>query len=135
MRNSLIPKLLEFLASNKHYELPQKIFEVDDIIEIGGREETKTKTKRVFSAAIISPNAGFTEMKSVLEAVLKNIGVKLKFSHVKDKTFLDGRVAEIGVDENKVGKIGEINPNVLNDFELENPVVVFEVELEKLTSP
>ncbi|MEM3088354.1 MAG: hypothetical protein QXP20_04500, partial [Candidatus Bathyarchaeia archaeon] len=30
----------------------------------------------------------------------------------------------------EVGKLGEIHPEVLNNFELENPVVAFEINLD-----
>lgn len=132
LRNSLIPKLLEFLVANKHYELPQKIFEVDDVVEITNRGETKTKTKRMLSGAIISANAGFTEGKSVIEAVLRNLGVSPSFEATKDKTFLKGRVARIISRGKEIGVIGEIHPEVLTNFGLENPAVAFEIELEKI---
>ena len=44
---------------------------------------------------------------------------------------MQGRVAAIHVKRRKIGVVGEIHPEVLNNFELENPTGAFEVDLEE----
>jgi phenylalanyl-tRNA synthetase beta chain len=132
LRNSLVPKLLETFQANKHHDLPQKVFEIGEVVEITNKGDVKTDTDMSFSAGIIGPNAGFTEIKSVLDAIMRNLGIDVKLKAIKDGRFIDGRAAEIRRADKIVGVIGEINPEVLMNFSLENPVAVLEVEIDKV---
>ena len=132
LRNSLIPKMLEFFQSNKHYELPQKIFEAGEVVLLTNKGETKTRTEKHLAGAIISQNTGYTEIKSNCEAFLKNMGVKPEFKKIEKNYFIKGRAAEIIYKGKKIGEIGEIHPETLEKFELENPVALLEINLEKI---
>ena len=52
-----------------------------------------------------------------------------KVRALDDSSFLEGRVAGINVKKKLIGIVGEIHPQVLNNFGLENPVVAFEIDL------
>ncbi len=70
-------------------------------------------------------------MKSYADALLANLGVKKRQTReVPHPSFLLGRAANIYVKRRKIGIVGEIHPEVLNNFELENPTSAFEMELE-----
>lgn len=125
LRNSLIPKLLEFLAANKHVESPQKIFEADDII-LG------SETRRRICFMSCHHIASYTEMKSTAEAFLSAFGKGATIESAKKDNFIPGRVGRILIKEKEVGIIGEIHPEVLNRFGLENPVACIELDLEQL---
>lgn len=132
-RDSLIPSLVNILQKNKPYPLPQKIFEVGDISRIDDNLETRTTREIFLSGTIIHSKADFVEIKSNVEAVLKALGVsKYKLETAEHPSFFEGRCAKIMVKSKKIGIFGEIHPEVLNNFELENPVVAFEIEIEKL---
>ncbi|NHJ33300.1 MAG: phenylalanine--tRNA ligase subunit beta, partial [Asgard group archaeon] len=132
-RDSIIPSLVNILQKNKPYSLPQKIFEVGDISRIDEKLETRTTREIFLSGAIIHSKVDFVETKSNVEAVLKAIGIsKYKLESAEHPSFFEGRCAKIMVKGKKIGIFGEIHPEVLNNFELENPVGVFEIEVEKL---
>ncbi|MHA1244250.1 MAG: tRNA ligase subunit PheS family protein, partial [Candidatus Heimdallarchaeota archaeon] len=132
-RDSLIPSLITILQKNKPYSLPQKIFDVGDISRIDENEETRTTREIFLSGTIIHSKVDFVEIKSNVEAVLKALGVlKYKLVSTDHPSFFDGRCAKIMVKNKKIGIFGEIHPEVLNNFELENPVGAFEIEVEKL---
>jgi len=44
--------------------------------------------------------------------------------------FVEGRVAEIKIDEKSVGFIGEIHPKILKNWKIRMPVALFEINLE-----
>ena len=132
LRNSITPKLLEFFSSNKHYELPQKIFETGDVVLLTNKGEFKTRTYKYLAGGITSLNTGFTEIKSNCEALLRNLDINAEFKETKTDYFIEGRAAEIHYKNKKIGLIGEIHPKILENFSIENPVAVFEVNLEKL---
>ena len=75
--------------------------------------------------------ANFTEIKSTVEALLHNMGLKnWEIKSVKHASFLEGRAAVIIMKRREVGVLGEIHPEVLNNFELENPTSAFELDAE-----
>ena len=72
-------------------------------------------------------------MKSVVEALLMNLGLKnWTVKEVGHPSFLEGRAATISLKGKELGVVGEIHPQVLNNFELENPTSAFEIDLQKI---
>jgi phenylalanyl-tRNA synthetase beta chain len=135
IRNSILPGLMNFLGYNKHISYPQRIFECGDSVILDGKKPTKTMKKRKLAGAICDYKVSYESMQSVLYAFLNNFGIK-NWSLIKteNSAFIKGRVASLQVNNSKdyAGIIGEINPIVLNNFEIENPVAAFEIELEDL---
>lgn len=133
-RNWLIPGLLDFLSRNKHVEYPQKIFEIGNCIILDERQETKAKDVRKMAAAITAPVISYGEISSILDALMRNLGLKyiLKKSDRTHKSFIDGRGADIFVNGKNIGFIGEIHPIVLNRWKLEKPVAAFELDLTEI---
>jgi len=133
IRNDLLPSLMKNLADNKHQVFPQRIFEVSDVIRIDKESETRTE-RRIHAAGVSShPTANFTEIKSILEALLMNLGLKnWTVQEAEHPSFLQGRVAKVSIRGTELGVVGEIHPEVLNNFELENPTSAFEIDLQKI---
>jgi phenylalanyl-tRNA synthetase beta chain len=133
LREALLPILMKNLADNKHESFPQKLFEVSDVGYINLGAETRVE-RRLHVAAVSSHlTANFTEAKSVVEALLRNLGLKKwAISAVRHASFIDGRAAAVILKHREIGVLGEIHPEVLNNFELENPASAFEIDLEPL---
>ncbi|HDJ89518.1 MAG TPA: phenylalanine--tRNA ligase subunit beta, partial [Thermoprotei archaeon] len=134
LRNSIIPGLLNFLSKNKHVEYPQKIFEIGEIVHIDNNEETRTKNYISLGFAITNFSLSLEEGLAVVYALFKNLGIHgFKLTPLKEEpSFIKGRVGKIVIDKINVGIIGEINPVVLKNFELENPTIVCEIDIEKI---
>ena len=135
IRQTLINSLLEFLQDNKHEELPQKIFEIGDVAIIDQTRETKMKTIKKLAAAEISSNANLTTIKSYMESIIQNLGFNMKLEDNDDPVFIKGRSAKITVEKQDPktpftlqGYFGEVHPQVLTNFELEYPTILFELE-------
>ena len=47
------------------------------------------------------------------------------------KTFIPGRGAEIICDGKVVGYFGEVSPQVITDFEVNHPVIMFEIIVQE----
>jgi len=133
IRNDLLPSLMKNLADSKHHVFPQQMFEVSDVIKLDDDSETYTE-RRLHAAAVSShPTANFTEIKSILESLLMNLGLKnWKVKETNDPSFLAGRAATVSLGNMELGVVGEIHPEVLNNFELENPTGAFEIDLQKI---
>ncbi len=122
LRTDLLPKLLEVLAVNKHYPMPQKIFEVGDVV-VGMRNRLR------LACCITHSKANFAEIRSVVQAVMRELNVDWDVEESEDRAFIEGRRANVIVNGKRVGVFGEIHPEVLEKFEIVNPVVGFELDL------
>jgi len=133
VRSALLPGLMKNLADNKHESYPQRIFEVSDIIEVNLKNETRTERRLHVAGVSCHPTANFTEIKSYVEALLGNLGVKRwDIRETKHPSFLSGRVTAIQHKNREAGILGEIHPEVLNNFEIENPASAFEIDIEEV---
>ena len=128
IRYSLIPSLLEILSRNKHNDLPQQIYEFGDVIQ-------EMQQKKILAGVKIDAKTNFTECKSIVEAILRNFGLKMDVEEIKHHSFIDGRCASIIVNGKHIGYFGEINPDVITKFSLEYPVIAFEMDASFLSSP
>ena len=82
--------------------------------------------------AVISAHkdANFTEIKSVLQTLLKiGFGIQINTKTVSNSTFKDGHCANIVFNGNVIGIIGEINSTIIENYKIRVPVVGFEISL------
>ncbi len=129
LRNWLLPGLMEFLSVNQSVEFPQKIFELGVVTLPDESRETKTRDEEWLAAATSHPSAGFSEIKSCLDALFMNLGVAWQIKSTSHPSFIDGRTGAVVVNGVDVGVVGELNPCVLEAWKLENPTAAFEVNL------
>jgi phenylalanyl-tRNA synthetase beta chain len=132
LRNWLLPSLMEFLNHNIHVEYPQKIFEVGNCIIHDERKETKTRDIEKLACVTTHSNANFTEIKSTLDILTLNLGLQYKLKETKLDSLIIGRAGRIIVEKDEIGFIGEIHPQVLNNWNLENPAATFEINISKV---
>ena len=127
LRVQLIPSLLTVLRRSKHRDLPQRIFEVGDVV-------VDAKRRKHLAVMSIHSKAGFTEMKSLAEGVLKELGVQCSLLPGDMGMFIPGRCAMVKVNGRTVGHFGEMHPQVITAYELGHPVIAFELDLQDLMS-
>ena len=131
IRTSLINSLMEFLEDNKHEDLPQKIFEIGDVLYLDDEKENKTVSSKKLAALVCHSTANFTEIKSIVTSVLNNLGYTMEITDSENKTFIEGRAADVTGDAKNgtiKGFFGEVSPEVITNFTLEYPVIAFEIE-------
>ena len=128
LRDSILPGLLENLSRNIHESYPQKMFETGNIFNL------EQPISEKINLAVISAHkdANFTEIKSVLQTLLK-IGFKIEIQTktVTNPTFKDGHCANIIFNGNVVGIIGEIDSAIIENYKIRVPVVGFEISLSE----
>lgn len=131
IRTSLINSLMEFLEDNKHEDLPQKIFEIGDVLYLDETKENKTVSSKKLAGLICHSTANFTEIKSVVTSILSNLGYTMEISDSENRTFIEGRAADVAgeaLNGRIEGFFGEVSPEVISNFTLEYPVIAFEIE-------
>jgi phenylalanyl-tRNA synthetase beta chain len=122
VRTELLPLLLEFLALNRHRELPQRLFTVGDVVD-------SCITFQQAAGVSTHMDADFSEAYALADAVLHELSIGYTVKESADPAFIDGRRGDIIVAGKKAGVFGEIHPAVLNAFELEHSVAAFELDL------
>ena len=128
IRTSLINSLMEFLEDNKHEDLPQKIFEIGDVLYLDETKENKTVSSKKLAGLICHSTANFTEIKSVVTSILSNLGYSMEISDSENRTFIEGRAADVAgeaLNGRIEGFFGEVSPEVISNFTLEYPVIAF----------
>lgn len=129
IRKSLLNGLMEFLEDNTHEELPQKIFEVGEVVYLDESAETRTRGVSKLAALVTHSTANFTEIKSLTASLISNLGLQMTVKPLDHPSFIKGRCAEVVTKGDKVkGFFGEVSPLVISNFNLEYPVVGFELE-------
>jgi phenylalanyl-tRNA synthetase beta chain len=125
LRTSLLPSLMALLRANRHHELPQKFFEIGDVV-------TEARNVRKLAGVSIHAKAGFTEVKSLVQSLLQDLGEEMKIGPRKDGLLIRGRSASVIKDGKEIGRFGEITPATIAEYELSYPVVRFELDLPSL---
>lgn len=132
LRTWLLPSLMEFLASNRHADYPQRVFEVGDVVVPDDEAETRSRNVRKLACVLIHRRAGYEEASSVLDALLSTLGVDFRLKAGEHPSFIPGRTARVLFGRKEIGFIGEIYPEVLNNWGLRMPAAAFELEVTPL---
>ncbi len=128
LRTSLLPGLLQNLAGSRAEKLPQRLFEIGRVFSL-----SKGKIKESVKLLVVSEHAkaNFAEMRSVADSLLKYMGISYKVKPGESSANIEGRTASIVVGDEIMGRIGEVHPQVLENFGLEEPVVSLSLTLVK----
>lgn len=147
MRQTLLDGLLETVASNQRHEEHIAIFEVGRIYlpdpkSVDGlpREPRRLGIalagwRRPPSWAEKSVPADFFDLRGAIETLLEHLGIRrAKYAPTLASTFHPGRCAELMLNNERVGILGEIHPEVSERFDLKGRVYLAELDLELLIS-
>ncbi|MEM1514983.1 MAG: phenylalanine--tRNA ligase subunit beta [Thermoproteota archaeon] len=132
LRSWLLPSLMEFLSYNTHVEYPQRIFEVGYCVIRDDKLPNRARDVEKLTCVTIHSSASFSEIKSVLDTLFTNLGIKYVLEETEHGSFIEGRVGKVIADGEEVGIIGEIHPQVLENWGLENPAAAMEINLSKI---
>ncbi len=132
MRSWLLPGLMEFLSINQSVEFPQKIYELGKVTHLDTSRETKVREEEWLTAATTHPAANFSEIKSALDSFFANYGMEWQIKETIHPSFIEGRVGKVIVNGEEIGIVGEVSPQVLENWKLENPAAAFEINLQKV---
>jgi phenylalanyl-tRNA synthetase beta chain len=126
LRTNLISSLLNLLKENRHHSLPQKIFELGIVVDVD------YKNKYNLAAVMMDAKSNFSDCKSTIDAVMRDIGRKYQIDEKKHPAFIPGRCASIIHDNKEIGYFGEIHPKTIIQFDLEHPITGFEIKIDHI---
>ncbi len=120
MRTTTLPEMLEVISTNYNRSIESvRLFEVakvylDGSISVKGLPEEK----KILTIGMYGDEADFYELKGVIEELLDNIGIK-KYDFIPEKdnpSFHMGRTAKLFTSGVEAGLMGEIHPEVCENF-------------------
>jgi phenylalanyl-tRNA synthetase beta chain len=120
------------LENNTHRAYPQDLAEVGLAAERDPAANSGVAERRTVAAVLARTDATYEDAKGRLAALCRDFGATLETPPTAHPTFIDGRAAEVVVDGESAGVIGEVHPRVLVEHDLELPVAAFEVDLAAL---
>lgn len=132
IRPSLLPGLIKTLTENRQNEYPQNIFEVGDIVLPDETRETASKNYRTLCGIVSHSKAGFSEIKSILDVIMGNFGIRYSTKKYDQGCYIPGRSELIVIGDQIIGSIGEVHPQVLENWGLVMPCASFEISLENI---
>jgi len=142
LRTSLRAGLLATLSHNQKFEQSGiRLFEIGKVFLPRGKDlpEERDMLCAVLggSRAELSWQADkepldFLDAKGVVESLLNQLGLKASFDIDDDETLFPGRGADIIVEDDKVGIVGDVHPRVAQGFEFSGAACIIEIDLEKL---
>ncbi|MBU0666238.1 MAG: phenylalanine--tRNA ligase subunit beta [Nanoarchaeota archaeon] len=132
LRSWITPSLMQILSRNTNKEYPQNIFEIGTVFKPNTKEETNVEENSRLGVALCGPDVNFTTIKQILDILFSALDMTCAIEETKHPSFINGRVGRVFVGKKAVAYIGEISPEVLEQFNIEMPVSCFELNLTNL---
>lgn len=142
LRLTLRASLLETLARNRRHRTDRlALFEVnrvylprpDDLpqeVEMVVGVVAGAEPPQWWQAS--GPIADFYDAKGYVEFLLDELGLTAQFQPAEDYSLLPGRTAQVIVNGQAVGMVGQVHPRVAAAFDLDEEAFLFEVNIEAL---
>ena len=140
-RTTLLPGILKTLQSNKKMHLPLKLFEIADCVLKDDTTETGARNERKLCVVYYNRSSGFELVHGILDRIMQ----VLEIPYSKDRTstgyyikgysdakYLDKRAAEVILNGKLIGSIGVLHPQVIQNYELNQPCSVLEITIQNL---
>ncbi len=132
LRTWALPSLLMVLENNTHRSYPQDLAEIGLVAHEDENEPTHVHESRHVAGVLARHDATYEDAKARLSALCRDFDADLETPATDHPSFIPGRAAEVVVDGDSVGVVGEFHPEVLVEHDLELPVAGFEFELDAL---
>jgi len=142
LRTSLRAGLLSTLSHNQKFEQAGiRLFEIGKIFLPRGKDLPEERD--MLCAVLGGPRAelswqadkeplDFFDAKGAVENLLNQLGLKASFDIGDDEILFPGKGADIIVEDDKAGIVGDVHPRVAQAFELSSAICLIEIDLEKL---
>ncbi len=131
VRVLLTPGILENIKINQTVEHPVKIFEIGIVAEA---VDEHIRERHNLAFAYSDYRATYADIKAYLDTLLELLGLRERVKIEKDtkKFLIRGRQGKIVIDDVEIGFIGEVDPHVLTEIQIDFPVAIAELDLDKV---
>ena len=147
LRTSLLPSLLANVHRNRAHQVPDiRLFEAAKVFHRSTESDNQLPIEICYLAAVLVGSWGtgsygdnkiavdFYDLKGLVEGLLETIGINdYDFRLATNSTFHPGRSAELWHREKYIGVLGEIHPQVTENFDLSDRIYAFELDVDTLS--
>ncbi|AAK80312.1 phenylalanyl-tRNA synthetase beta chain [Clostridium acetobutylicum] len=134
MRTTTLHSMMESLARNySHNNELAKLFEIGKVYIPSENEGEIPKERNVITIGMYG-NVDYFDLKGVVENLVEILGVN-KISYARESenpTFHPGKTAVIKIKNTVLGTLGEVHPDVCENYEVEERCYVAEIDLDLL---
>ena len=133
MRTSALPSVMESLGRNYARSNDYaKIFEIGRVY-LKHEDETEVPTEKNILTVGMYGGCDFLDLKGIIESLVDELGLKVRYARESENpTFHPGKTASLLVRGKSVGVFGEIHPDVQEEYGLDTPCYVAELDLDAI---
>ncbi len=132
LRDRLLPSLLRVERDSSQAPYPHRLFESGEVTVLDETSSTGCRTRLRIAVLIADREAEFSHVHSCLESLLFSLGLSSVLIQEDHAIFLPGRSARATVGGKSIGWIGELHPEVLENFSILMPCSGFEIDLDMI---
>ena len=143
MRPILLPDILNNAKFNiNHGQKNLKLFELAKVFT---RKDQKLANETFQIAGLMTGSlkpvywkeqqkiVDFFDLKGVVEEIISRLGLsEISFAESEESFYLPKFAADIICDKIKIGSFGKMDPKIIQKFEIEQDVFVFDIDLSKI---
>ncbi len=132
VRNSVLPNLLNSTSVSRNAPYPHKIFEIGNTVskQQDGPSGTRTATK--LGVLLSDTVAGFNEINAHIAALMFYLNIEAHLRDSPDTRFIGGRCVNIRHGDESIGVMGELHPEILENWNIEMPCAAAELDIGKI---
>jgi len=143
MRSMLLPDLL--VNTNFNINHGQKNLKVFEMAKIFTRKDQKLAQEDLHLTALLtgrynpvywqeqSRDVDFFDVKGIVESIMGNFDLKqLVFQNSTEPFYQKGIAADVYYRKNKIASLGKIDPKIAAEFEIESPLYILDLDLERI---
>lgn len=134
MRTTTLPSMMECLARNySRNNSYARLFEMGKIY-IKNEDETKIPEERNILTIGMYGECDYLDLKGAVENILEGLGVKsAKYTRESENvSYHPGKTAKILIGKKVVGTLGEVHPDVTENYGVDTECYVAELDLDAL---
>lgn len=131
MRTTMLPSMLDVLSMNMNRQIEKAgAYEIGRVYLPKALPLKELPVEvRMLSIGMYGDGVDFYDIKGIVETYFNLCNIRAQFRAANDPTFHPGRSAEIFINGQKVGIIGEVHPDVAEIYHLNKRVYLGEINL------
>ncbi|EES91711.1 phenylalanine--tRNA ligase subunit beta [Clostridium botulinum] len=134
MRTTSIPSMMESLSRNYSRSNSEvRLFEIGKVY-IPDEDENELPEERNIISLGMYGNVDYLDLKGVVENILDTLGIiKVKFQRESENpSFHPGKTAVLYIKKDFIGVVGEVHPDVAENYEVDERCYVAELNMDVL---
>lgn len=131
MRTQLLTSMLTTLSTNINRKIDSaRMFELSKVFRA---KEFPIKNQPLeipaLCLSVYGDDENFYTLKGIVEELYENMGMNVKFAVSSEVYYHPGRQAEILLNGNRIGVMGEVHPKITKKYNIDTKVYIAELEI------